>query len=165
MLAHKYAYHWLQGNAYHDTLSPKETFVSNKFQFKDTTMYTQEVFSEIIQLKLHQPILLCPTTESLAWESWKSGQLSCWDWELNQIEVFSYVISFRGSRAGAFSIKYELGSLKIVTWLTKGVFINKKHLAKCFVRTDAMVSVKGKRLDNSKEDEKKNVTNGKGRRR
>lgn len=80
------------------------------------------------------------------------------------MEFSSYVISFRCSIAGAFSSKYELGRLKIVSLLTKGVFTGNKHLAKHFVRTDTMVSITGKKLDNSKQDEK-DVTNGRGRTR
>lgn len=77
----------------------------------------------------------------------------------------SYVTSFRGSIAGAFSNNYELGRLKIVSQLTKGVFTGNKHLVKYFAGTHTMVSIAGMILDNSKQDEKKNVINGKGRMR
>lgn len=65
--------------------------------------------------------------------------------------------------AGAFSKKYELGRLRMVSLLTKGSFTSNKHLEEHFVRTDTMVSTTGKKLDNSKQDE--NVTKGRGRTR
>lgn len=79
------------------------------------------------------------------------------------MEFSSDGISFRGSIAGAFSKKYELGRLKMDSLLTKGGFTGSKHLEEHFVRTHTMVGITEKKLDNSKQDE--NVTKGRGRTR
>lgn len=114
----KYSYQWLQGNTSHTMLSPKETFASIKFQIEDRSKYVLEVFSEIIQLQLHQPILMCPTITSLAWELWKADQF--------QTGLSSYVISSRCSIKGAFSNKIH--GLKFFSLLAKGVFMGKNQL-------------------------------------
>lgn len=70
----KYSCQWLQGNTSHAVLSAEGTFAFIKFQIKDRTKSVQELFSEIIKLKLHQPILMCPTIKSVAWELWKADK-------------------------------------------------------------------------------------------
>lgn len=119
----KYSYQWLQENTSHAVLSPEETFASIKFQIKDRSKYFQEVFSEIIQFKLHQTVLIYPTIKSLVWELWKADQF--------QTGLSEYVISSRCRIKGAFSNKH---GLKIFSLLTKGVFTGRNnYLEKHFV--------------------------------